>query len=202
MGRAIPGMRRSTKLEFLRRVAARTRSGDHGPSPLMTSDDYARDHVQMICESLQLGLTRLYRDPEGYGYEIRITQAGRCLAAGRIEAAATMIDSDTGRSRLAGDPPEGVLGTVLAPGSVGLSLHGMAARQNAPEMMRGVATGYLVVVDGAIHAAPGTGRMQGGKRTGDKRTGDKGGRAFGWARETIPALPSSRAARHVGAGRS
>ncbi len=119
----------------------------------MTIDDFARDHVRTLCEALQLHLARLYRDRDGYGYEIRITRAGRLLAAGAIEDAAAFLDSGGAMTRLNGEPPQGSLAVLLQPGSAGLVLDGLAARQYAPEMMRCVATGHLVVTDGIIRAA-------------------------------------------------
>ncbi|MBO1019879.1 hypothetical protein IPV08_07865 [Methylobacterium sp. SD274] len=185
--------RKSTKLEFLEHIAASTQTGRSDLPTVMTSDEYARDHVLMICESLQLGLTRLYRDRDGYGYEVRITRAGRLLAKGDIEAAAAVLDSNTSVMRLAGEPPEGALGTLLAPGSKGISLFGIAARQYAPEMIRGVATGHLSVSDGIIQASKesATGPSWGGWREigGSARPLREG--------ETTSVLPSSRSTRHV-----
>lgn len=185
--------RKSTKLEFLEHIAASTQTGRSDLPTIMTSDEYARDHVLMICESLQLGLTRLYRNRDGYGYEVRITRAGRLLAQGHIEAAAAVLDFSTSVRRLAGDPPEGALGSLLAPGSKGISLFGIAARQYAPEMIRGVATGHLSVSDGVIQASKesATGLGWGGWR-------DIGGSARpARDRETTSVLPSSRSTRHV-----
>ncbi len=193
MGRSLTVTRRSTKIDFLQHLIASTKLVGEDSHVVMTSDAYAREHVRMICESLQLGLTRLYRDREGYGYELRITRAGRLLAAGEIEAAAALLDSGAAFSRLAGDPPEGALGALLNPSSKGMSLHGMAARQYAPEMMRGVATGHLVVADGVIHAAdnaPPLSPVAGWTLAAER------GRATA-RREAVPRLPSSRAARHV-----
>jgi hemin uptake protein HemP len=193
--RGLAVRQKSTKLEFLKHIVASTQAGPEVFSTVMTSDDYARDHVQMICESLQLGLTRLYRDRDGYGYEVRITRAGKLLAFGEIEAAAAVLDSGRGITRLAGDPPEGALGTLLAPGSKGISLYGIAARQHAPEMIRGVATGHLSVADGVIQASPLLKRS-----TGLGGWGDIGGLARpSRERETTLSLPSSRSTRHVSA---
>lgn len=196
MRRGLAVRQKSTKLEFLKHIVASTQTGPDVFSTVMTSDDYARDHVQMICESLQLGLTRLYRDQEGYGYEVRITRAGKLLAVGEIEAAAAVLDAGGGVMRLAGGPPEGALGTLLAPGSKGMSLYGIAARQYAPEMIRGVATGHLTVADGVIQAsqAPAKGIGLGG-------WGEVGKLARPSSREREPTspLPSSRSTRHVSA---
>ncbi|MCJ2129324.1 hypothetical protein [Methylobacterium sp. E-045] len=188
MRRGLVVIQKSTKLEFLKHIVASTQSRPDVFATVMTSDDYARDHVQMICESLQLGLTRLYRDREGYGYEVRITRAGKLLAFGEIEAAAAVLDAAGGVMRLAGGPPEGALGTLLAPGSKGMSLFGIAARQHAPEMIRGVATGHLAVADGVIEASPLHARG-----TGLGGWGDLGGLA------RSSSLPSSRSTRHVSA---
>lgn len=169
--------RKSTRLEALQEVVARTRQGVNGPSPLLTTDDYARDHVRILCEALQLRLARLYRDRDGYGYEIRITRAGSLLAAGEIEGAAAILDASTAITRLAGDPPQGVLATLLQAEGAGLVLDGLAARQYAPEMMRCVATGHLVVMDGTIRAV----------RRGDQIR----------LQDITSPLPASRAARHL-----
>ncbi|GJE16641.1 hypothetical protein [Methylobacterium marchantiae] len=193
MGRGLAVRRKSTKLELLQHIAACTRAGQDGLSPLMTSDDYARDHVLLICESLQLGLTRLFRNPEGYGYELRITRAGRLLAAGEIEAAATALDRGGSRTRLAGEPPEGILGTLLSPGGKGLSLYGSAARHHAPEMIRGVATGHLSVADGFIHAA-GTTLSRSPETARDPGSGALESRTEGAA---IRSFPTSRSARNI-----
>lgn len=184
--------RRSTKLEVLKYIIARTRRNGNGPAPVMTSDDYARDHVLFLCESLQLRLTRLRRDRDGYGYELGITRAGRLLAAGEIEGAAAALDAGIGPARLTGEPPEGALGLLLYPGGAGISLHGIAARQYAPELMRGVATGHLYVADGVIHAVSLDGRrMSAGSPVTD--VADRPRR-----KEPATGMPSSRAARHVG----
>lgn len=169
--------RKSTKLEALQEVVARTRRGGNGPSPLLTTDEYARDHVRILCEALQLHLARLYRDRDGYGYEIRITRAGLLLAAGEIEGAAAIIDSGSAITRLTGEPPQGVLASLLQSDGAGLVLDGLAARQYAPEMMRCVATGHLVVMDGTIRAL----------RHGDRIR----------LRDVMSTLPASRAARHL-----
>lgn len=169
--------RKSTKLETLQEVVDRTRRGGNGPSPLLTTDDYARDHVRILCEALQLRLARLYRDRDGYGYEIRITRAGSLLAAGEIEGAAAILDAAGAITRLTGEPPQGVLATLLQADGAGLVLDGLAARQYAPEMMRCVATGHLVVVDGTIRAV----------RRGERIR----------LQDVTASLPASRAARHL-----
>ena len=185
--------RKSTKLEFLQRVIASTRTGPNGPSPLMTGDDYARDHVLIACEAIQFGLTRLYRDREGYGYELRITRAGRLLAAGKIEEAAAAIDGSAALTRLPGEPPDGILATRLSPGGPGISLYRIAARQFAPEMMRGVATGHLVVIDGVITVADETTSAV----SALKRAAKAGLGASAPDADPSSTLPSSRAARHL-----
>lgn len=193
---------KSTKIAFLDCVMSRARAGLNGPSPLMTSDEYARDHVRIACEAIQLGLLRLRLDPDGYGYELQITRAGKLLAAGHVEQAAASIEAGANLTRLTGDPPAGILGTRLAPGSDGMSLHSMSARQFAPELMRGVATRHLTVANGVIHAttegAPAPASWIQSKPT-PARDAAFASKAPAPATGATAGLPSSRAARHVSA---
>ena len=192
---------KTRKTEFLTEIMSRTRSSGDGLDPLMTTDGFARDNVQIACEAIQLGLIRPFWDAEWNGYELRITRAGKLLLNGMIDEAAATIDAGKNVVRIAGPPPEGSLGGMLFPGSPSMRLQGMAARHHAPEMMRGVATGHLRVDDGTIHAvkaSPVPSASWGADVHASRRK-----EAGLPDRSTVPVenseagLPSSRAGRHV-----
>lgn len=197
---------RAGKAEFLRQIMSRTRSGIGGVEPLMTTDDFARDNVRIACEAIQLGLIRPHWDAEWGGYELRITRAGKLLLNGHIDEAAAAIDAASNMVRISGPPPEGALGSMLYPSGSGMPIEGMSARFYAPEMMRGVATGHLRVEDGTIHAVadPATSSATWGVNVHASMAGDTrpSKRRAAPVEKTEAGLPSSRAARHVGNGRS
>jgi hypothetical protein len=192
---------RTRKTEFLAEIMSRTRSSGAGLDPLMTTDGFARDNVQIACEAIQLGLIRPFWDPEWSGYELRITRAGKLLLNGMIDEAAASIDAGKNLIRIAGPPPEGSLGAVLFPGGPGMELRGMAARHHAPEMMRGVATGHLRVGDGTIHAvkeSPVPSATWGANVHASMRKETVlPERGAGPVETSDAGLPSSRAGRHV-----
>lgn len=180
---------------------SRTRSAAGGLDPLMTTDDFARDNVQIACEAIQLGLIRPFWDAEWGGHELRITRAGKLLINGMIDEAAATIDAGKNLLRIAGPPPEGSLGAMLFPGGPSMPLQGMSARHHAPEMMRGVATGHLRVGDGTIHAVadnPTSSATWGANVHASMRKGaEPSERRPGPVENTEIGLPSSRAGRHV-----
>lgn len=182
-----------TKRAFLERVVAATQFGVEATASLMTTDDFARENVRVACEALQLGLVRLHWEFDGY--ELRITRAGRLVARGHLEQAAATLESGTDVTRLPGDAPDGLLGSRLYPGSAGIHLDSLSARKFAPEIMRGVATGHLVVADGEIHALP---PGEAARATwASKAARLKRYAGTPPAEEPATGLPTSRAGRYV-----
>ena len=173
-------MAADSKTDFLLRVAA-TGSPGSGRAVLMTYDSYLRDNLRIAAEALQIGLIRLVSDADGLGHQIRITPAGRLLAHGKITEAAAVIDAGRTPIRITGPEPDGPIGVRLPPGSDPIPLSSGIVRGNAPEVLRGIATGHLMVEGDHLRPAA-SGRAIVGLRGGSPGTLTLGQRNLAGAR--------------------
>ena len=142
------GMSKTSKLDFLRRVSVASARGTD--DPIMAYDTYMQDNVRIAAQALQLRLIRLVPDPEGLGYQVRVTPAGRLLASDQLHEAAVALNSDFGPGRLSGEAPLGPMGARLSPGAPPMSLGSQIVRTYAAEVLRGIATGHLRVEGDAL----------------------------------------------------
>ena len=127
------GMSKTSKLDFLRRVSVASARGTD--DPIMAYDTYMQDNVRIAAQALQLRLIRLVPDPEGLGYQVRVTPAGRLLASDQLHEAAVALNSDFGPGRLSGEAPLGPIGARLSPGALRLPVR-RRARGRTPASRR------------------------------------------------------------------
>jgi hypothetical protein len=177
-------MARATKTEFLMRAMRDPSAGPDLPY-LMAYDEYVRDNAKIAAEALHLNLVRLIADPEGLGYQVRITPGGQLLARGLVAEAAAAVDSGRTPTRIDGPAPGGSIGSRLTPGDPPIPLSSSLVRINAAEVLRGIATGHLVVDGDYLHAVEspraartfGRGANLGVSSIGARNLGDRRARA-------------------------